>query len=480
MLVVSVELLHGTIRAGSADDLAGTGAGGDEGEWPPSPARLVSAFVAADGTRDRMRATSGVELDLLERAGAPTIVCSPDDGAGVLRSALLERFVVVDRAAKNTTQDYPARSAEGVRMSARMCPREPVITYVWPEVVASEAEMAGLRARAARIGYFGCADSPARVQVSTDAVSPEVSAGRTWTPDPGGQVVLPTVEPGFVAQLDGLFDAFTAGQWVRRAWVPTRRTTYRTPTPPPAAVACGVGPTMWLELSRTVSGRHVLRVTDRLRQAVFTHLQDVLGPEARLPTVITGHNGPVDGWEQAMFLALPHVGVPHATGRIAGAAVCLPATAATDVVEAVRDAVSRIRHLNMGQGLSIGVNPSRCSAGPRASDPARWSTPARRFASAFPVVHERFRKGGPVFDDAVAWCRHASLPDPVAVCFDRLPLLAGAVQLRAHEASRTGRPSTPHGHVIVEFAEPVRGPVVLGRARTFGLGLLAPVGQAGG
>jgi CRISPR-associated protein Csb2 len=74
MLAIDVELLLGTIRAGSAEDIAITG-DSDPGEWPPSPSRLLAALVAADGTGPRMRATTGVELALLEQADPPLVVC---------------------------------------------------------------------------------------------------------------------------------------------------------------------------------------------------------------------------------------------------------------------------------------------------------------------------------------------------------------------------------------------------------------------
>ena len=45
MLALYLTLLHGHMRAASADDLALT-RDGDLGEWPPSPARLVAALIA--------------------------------------------------------------------------------------------------------------------------------------------------------------------------------------------------------------------------------------------------------------------------------------------------------------------------------------------------------------------------------------------------------------------------------------------------
>ena len=76
MFVVSVEFLHGTFR-GDPDGTANTG-GLRRGEWPPAPARLLAALVAADGTRERCAATDGVELEWFERLPPPVIQAHAD------------------------------------------------------------------------------------------------------------------------------------------------------------------------------------------------------------------------------------------------------------------------------------------------------------------------------------------------------------------------------------------------------------------
>ena len=54
MLAIAVEFLHGTFR-GDPDGTANTGRL-QRGEWPPSPARLLAALVAADGGWDSTNA----------------------------------------------------------------------------------------------------------------------------------------------------------------------------------------------------------------------------------------------------------------------------------------------------------------------------------------------------------------------------------------------------------------------------------------
>lgn len=488
MLAIDVELLFGTIRAGSADDLAITG-DGDAGEWPPSPARLLAALVAADGTGDRMRATTGAELALLEQADPPLVVADRELAAeedpavgrtGLLRSPQHERFVVVDANVRGSTvQEYPLRRAEAVRRAAVLAPRTPRITYLWPGVRPAPAELEGLRTRAARVGYFGCADSPVRLTVQVidgDAPVEDLNGdGRAvWRPEDDGNAFIETPYPGQVDDLDRQFGAFTAGQWVRRAWLPSNRTSYRTPTPKAPAIVTPMPEVLWLNLPRSVAGRHALRLTEALRAATIAHLQDVRGPGADLPFEVTGHGAPTTEWDQVQFLALPNVGFRHSDGRIHGLAVAIPEGASPALVEDLRAAVSSILTLRLAGGREVPVERQAWGAN-TAAKPGRWRRPSRRFASAFPVVQDRFAKRGPSLDDVARWCGQAHLPPPLDARLHPLPFAPGAVVLRPHEAVRTGRERRPYTHLSMELGAPVRGPVAIGHLRSFGLGLLVPL-----
>ncbi|MGI8758224.1 MAG: type I-G CRISPR-associated protein Csb2 [Acidimicrobiales bacterium] len=473
MLVIDVELLFGTIRAGSPDDLAASGSG-DPGEWPPSPARLLSALVAADGTGERCKVTTGEELVAIEAASPPRILCDGDEK--VLRSPLEPRYVVVDAKAENTMQDYPARTGAEVRLGSRLSPFSPLISYVWDDLTLADSLVAAVRRRAARVGYLGCADSPARLRVRTDASRPGSSMSHSWEAAKDGDVDLPVPYDGFVADLDDLYERFTGGEWVRRAWLPPVRAPYRSPSRRKAAQSeRPEAVVLWFRLATPLAGRHALFVTETLRKATMQAFDEhVNAGSGDLPPVLSGHGFETPSWEQALYLALPHVGRAHADGRLHGAAIVLPPSA-TDLAAGVRLALSHVRALRLPGGRVISIAPYAGERSPLAAVPRRWSMPSTHFVSALPVVHERFRKGGPNLQDVTMWCRHAGLTDPVAFRSSRLPLTDGAITLRPHEVYRPQRPRMPYSHVQVRFAEPVRGPVVLGRFRTLGLGLLMPV-----
>lgn len=477
MLTVSVTLLHGVIRATSADDLSLAG-GVDPGDWPPSPARLVAALVAADGTRGRCRVTDGSELSLFENAQPPRIYASPR--SEVLQSALRGRFVVTNDHKEGTVQDYPGRKAALIRPGTRLCPRSAHVTYVWGDIEPQAPELQALASRAARIAYLGCADSPARVSVST-SFDPGSAPGPLWEPDPSGDCDVPVPFPGYIEVLDRAFDQWTAGAG-RRSWFRSERAPYRSPEAP---VAPGREPewpvVIWLRFEDSLPGRSVLRVTETLKAAILDLYQRyVVGPGAEVPPVLHGHGfDRSQAYQLAQWIALPDTGRRYARGRLHGAGIMLPRGVDGSVVEGVRHAAWRLRELAVPGLPAVPVKLYGGETRPWAANPDRWCGPragTRRWISALPVVAERRRRHGATQADVAEWCVHAGFPEPEWSRLSPAPILPGVPSLRPGEVFRErDGVRRPYSYVEVLFAEPITGPVVLGRARQFGLGLMAPI-----
>jgi CRISPR-associated protein Csb2 len=226
-----------------------------------------------------------------------------------------------------------------------------------------------------------------------------------------------------------------------------------------------------------VSGRRVLAVTGTLRDAVLQGYERwVAGSPEAVPSVLHGHGYRGTGGQHVHWLALPDVGSRYSRGRIHGAAVWFPPGTDPAVVEGVRDVLWRTRTLvrpgvfETDMRLS-GDEESR----PLAANPDRWGGPASTWVSAFPVVHERWQPKGPDLSEVARWCRHAGIAaEPILFRSWPVPLVEGSPSLRPDEVHREGRERRPYSHIEVEFAEPVPGPIVLGRGRQFGLGLMAP------
>ncbi len=466
MLVITAEFLHGILRTGSAEGLALTGQD-DPGEWPPSPARLFAALVAADGTGPRCRVTDGSELGVLESAPPPQI--HADSAGAVLRSTLLPRFVVVDSLYKGAVQNYPARKSTEVRPGSRLSPKHPHIAYVWPTLELSSQDLQHLQRRAARVGYLGCADSPVRLQASgtMPAALPDLPV---WEPSShsGAASSLGVPYAGFTAALDRSFERWSSGVNGTRVQVPMRWERYGTPDE--SGEPAHEPHVFWLTLHKPLPAHRLLALTTTLRDTVLSHFG-----EGRAPLVLHGHGGPGEGHSQARFLGLPEAGYRHARGYLRGAAVWLPPDTDLDVVAQVRAALAGVRRLVRGSALDVGISPYDGSPTPVAMTPPRWRGPSRHWVSVSPVVFERRPKVQPTRRDVASWCAHGGIEAEVEhFRLSRVPLADGAADLRPTEVFRPGKARYPYAHLSITFGEEITGPVALGRARQLGMGLMLP------
>lgn len=469
MLSISVELLHGTFRA-DPDGTAATG-GLSQAEWPPSPARVLAAMVAADGTRDRCRMTDGSELQWFEQLPPPVIHAH----ATPWQQALRPRYVVMQgtRVRKGAHMEYVGRMGTVIRPGVRATPRDPVIHYVWHTAVPADT-LAALRTRAARIGYLGTSDSPVRVRVGT-SLPVGAPVEQSFVPDPNGELRIRVPNAGDVRILDRIFDAWrTAGAQISKLQFPSLRheARYRSPD---STESGGRGEVVgWLRLDRAIMGRRITAVTSLFKRAVLRQYEDRFGEP---PPVLHGHGFEDKGYDLARYLALPDAGYPKSRGRIHGLALWVPADTDRDTRDTARISVHAISRL-VGAGLDISVRPHGGESRPIAARPTRWSRAARRWVTVFPAVHER---RGPLDLAGVSrWCEHAGLPAPVAFRSARSPLVPGGVDLAPVEVNRPGRPAMPYSHVELWFEAPVRGPVVIGAARQRGLGLCVEVRRTEG
>ncbi|MCY4088452.1 MAG: type I-U CRISPR-associated protein Csb2 [Actinomycetia bacterium] len=465
MLVFSVEFLHGTFRA-DPDGLAHTGRM-SRGEWPPAPSRVYAALIAADGTGERCRVTSGVELEFLEQLDPPVICADPSPVHQRLQTRYVVRYTKTGE--KNTHQEYVAREGTPVHPGVRVSLRYPRVLYRY-EVDAPSMVVDALRKRAARVGYLGAADSPVRMRVLTQ-IPDAISGGEEFVPDPGGDIRVSVPRPGHGRIWDSLYEAWCErGAAVGRSQYPALRhqVAYRLPGTALDEKNCG-SVVAWLRLSVPVSGRRIATVASLFKKSVLARYEGIHGEP---PAVLHGHGFDRQGYELARFLALPDVGYRHSRSRIHGLAVWLPPNLDPDTERRVRDAARSVRRL-VGAGLDIAVHPWEGEKRPRAAHPDRWTQRSTRWATAFPAIHERH---GPVALAEVArWCANAGLPEPVAFRSDRRPLIDGAVDLAPAEVHRPNRPGRPYSHVELVFPEPVSGPVVIGAGRQRGFGLCVPV-----
>ena len=430
---------------------------------------MLAALIAADGASS----ATAAELDAFAAAGPPVIYADP----GPHSQPLHGRYVVVNERDRNTHQEYLARKGALVRPGERMAPRDRRVTFLYPNFDPDAPVLEALRWRAARIGYLGCADSPVAVTVDRVDEPPE---GPAFLPDPDGSLFVNTHTEGHVRVWCAAYRAWAEHGASRRQFTALRhQTRYRDPGLGRDPETDGGRVVAWVRFGTSVHGRRVAAVANAFKRATYARYREA--HSGRPPAWFHGHGLSETGreWQLARFLPLPNVGSTYSDGRIHGVAVWIPP--GVDEVEArrVAESVRSVTHLaGMTERLVVADQQDR-RRWVWATNSSRWSRPSRQWATAFPAVSDRH---GPVrlldAADVARWCRQAGLPEPVAARVSRKPLLSGAVDLSQPETTRPGHKQTrPWAHVEMYFAEKVRGPVVVGAARSYGLGLCAPVDE---
>ncbi|MEV6229052.1 type I-U CRISPR-associated protein Csb2 [Saccharopolyspora shandongensis] len=211
-----------------------------------------------------------------------------------------------------------------------------------------------------------------------------------------------------------------------------------------------------------VDARQTGVVTSCLRKAVMQRASDPLPPE------ISGHGA--DDLPHIAYLPLIDAGHPDARGDVTGIAILVP-TGRPDLASAISTALTSGRpfHLEFA-GARLRMRP-----GDPEAVAARWTGPARTWATITPVVLDRFPGPGREAAEITRTCTRVGLPTPTAVTTHRNPLIPGGADLARNELARREKTLRPYTHAKLEFREPLRGPMLLGAQRYLGMGMLLPI-----
>jgi CRISPR-associated protein Csb2 len=212
-----------------------------------------------------------------------------------------------------------------------------------------------------------------------------------------------------------------------------------------------------------------------LTEAVRAALMSNAGNSGPIADVIHGHNGGT----HCAIAALPFVGRTHADGHLLGFAVILPRTVAITDRRAVLAASDEL----VDGGLHIpdvgnwALEASDQTAIQQTLRPATWIRASKIWQTVTPTLLDRFpKKNGPGVEAILTQsCQHIRLPEPVRVEHGPYSKLQGVPPVPAFRLRRAKDSQPRWGvHATIEFPRPVRGPVLLGAGRYFGLGLMRP------
>lgn len=521
-------------------------------EWPPHPARLYSALVAAHAA-DGGDSAERDALEWLEALSPPQILASD-------ASEREQHTVFVPVNDDNVVADIDGelaqvREAEAALVTARAAGREPK-TLAKLEKQAAQAQSkfhqstAKKVARQEKLGKLDRSpplpDSRMRQPRSFPSVTPESPrivfcwpgadagahrepldrvAGRvtrvghssslvsvrvvesdeaaTWVPVENGGAPMRVVRRGQLRQLE---EAFEQHQETEPRVLPASFVGYTRPAvPEAAAVAKSVFGEDWLVLEVEGCAPFAGRIPDFtrcLRGALMRHA------EQPVREILSGHraDGALGEEPHLAFLGLPFVGHQHADGLVRGFALVFPrdcAAAERHHVFRALAAWERSVRREGDDGEAVALPLYAGAAGEtrirrvdglselRTLDPMMWARASHDWVSVTPVALDRnpgdLRSRDPLRErravaeatqTVAAAAERIGLPNPIQIEILPSVPVVGALKARAftpfpREPDRQQRVLT---HVRLRFAEPVRGPVLLGAGRYQGLGLCRPVG----
>lgn len=485
----------------------------DEPEWPPHPVRLIGALTAAAHSPGRVGIDRGRldrDLALLQKlCDAPAPLIAAPAAVGIRDVPTDGEVVMVTGVTRWAPRNYFTKGREqarvqkvGVAVGSRQ------IDFVWPTLALDPTEVERLSTLAGDVSFLGTTRSPVLATVSADS-SGDLSL--VWKPAPshsvGGAPAVAVRVPDPTT-----LDAFNRRHEARRS----SKTGLEAATAAVPGIRIGrevayvhfaakaertrvIDPHWWGDMIVLAIDRNKSEVIPRaaasylFARAVRTALlgaYEAAGKAGEAPAILRDRSA------EAHCAVVPLADVWHerAGGLIKGVAILLPSADRADDVELQRSHVERglaslvgdiggvsQRYVQIPEAGRIWLKmPSPSEAALKTLLKRTYRATAAAWLSVTPVVHARWRKEAreTLIDQVALDCSHAGLPRPVQVEAFRGAAFPGATS-RPVPIERVPEPwrkslGGPTNHLRITFASPVVGPLLLGRARHFGLGLFVP------
>lgn len=492
--------------------------GGRGAEWVPSPVRLIGALLAAahevpssDTDADR------TVLAQLCAAPPPTIYAPRSVPCSEMGSNAQQAVVAELRGASRWAPRNPTSSElKGLSVRDFGGPRAEVdksgvaigeipIFVAWSDLEVTNEDLCRLQRLASDTAWLGTSRTPVTIDVS-DSLPHEGPALPRWSPLPfeselsDAEVRVPTAN--LISQFDAAFTRRTSAKG--RVEGSGHQAPATTGWPAPYSIddildERVVDPAHWgrftivaiddaSDVTPKVAATYL--VARAFRAALLDAFAEHGSPDDA-PAILHGHG---DAPHMAI-VPLPVVGGRHASGALRGFGLIFPhQSRCADVDDATRNVGTALQQFFPGAEMRRAIRiPGMGAIRIRPLDSrkdrlwtlssARYTGPAKAWTTVTPVVHSRWQKGrdqSALERQVVADCGHVGLPEPTRIEVLRSPgALGGAGRLLpTNRLPLEWRRSIqgPTSHLRIEFPTPVQGPVLLGRARHFGVGLCIPTG----
>ncbi len=474
-------------------------------DWPPSPDRMFQAMVAsAYSFRDQAERDAALRwLRWLEQQPAPTIYAPitsmkvPD----ILRYMPRSCVTTLKNKNKNKNDENDKSGINAINILSDVVSANDIVMDQQPIVFRYDIEDSSLqdadrliaRKIVKNVPYFGTSSTPIRAEIRYDRSLDTKSLVR-YNETASGRHRVRVPYPGRLDALDFRHDQLvsmfnnnmaqkseskhsrliaTSGyqHYVRYAQSNEPEMTYR-----------GAFDTMAiLQISPDspfIDGSVFARCTESARAAF---LRVMHGPRHG---AISGHNpdgSPYQG-PHAAFLPLIRIGHPNISGQVDGLAITLPYAAPPDLDQ---DTWNAMRQEAMDAFLSISsidVRGRVLVTRPVQGYSKKWSTSAKRYEPSYgstkwttitPIVLFKFpKKHRSINDLLLEAIDRAGYPRPIDIVHSPYATIFGACDI--HIVRRNSDVNGCLVHATLEFDKRIRGPMLIGRERYKGFGLLLP------
>ncbi len=226
---------------------------------------------------------------------------------------------------------------------------------------------------------------------------------------------------------------------------------------------------------------HCMKVAGQLRHAAAEALEEMGWAKEEIASYVQGHTAEDEKARRVSYVPLPGISGPYPDGRIRRVMIVEPAGESGRAVQALRRTMNGRALTNEKANLTAYVAVAEAGADPSFAsyfDPdKKW----RVWRSVTPVILHGFnvqRKGVIDMKKTLKLLTRAfemagCAPDSIeALSFQTGPLWRGTGHASAMLAPRH-LAKYPRLHVEVVFKEPIRGPVMAGIGRHYGIGVFA-------
>lgn len=477
-----------------------------QAEWPPHPGRVFMAMAAAhfESGSDPEERTA---LEWVEAVSAPALQASGADERSLVRAYV----PVNDVCGSITTRPRQDRAFPRTR------PHDDYVYVIWADT-PRPGTRAALERLCRKVTRLGHSMSAVEMWVVPEGQEPEAN----WLPEPEyGDTRLRVPSPGTLRSLEAAFNAAAIQEFEAlcdalalakgrekarlksdlQARFPDGRPESRRPRmtawsgyllvkPNGAGQTIADGPfdENFVVLARTAGPALGLESTLQLTGALRNCAMKAVG--AAVPEWISGHDaaGKPSLRIHAAFFPLPYVGFDHADGHILGLGIAVPRGLADEELRRGLGALffdpesgeeRRIRIYCSGWAWEL--EREIRERPPLSLQRLNWTHASRVWTSVTPVVlhHHPKKREGDIERIVREAFVSALLPQPEAVFIRSVSAVKGAGHVMGMPPFTEGGADLCrfHTHVVARFAQPVRGPVLVGRGRFRGYGLFRPLPQ---